>query len=108
HFVAPRDNTQAIKCLSVCPALSLPDSNDSTRQQMCAIERYEACQAVIRWLSERGVEKFAAEIDTRNVGSIRLIEKLGFRRVAYVPRAALIRGADSDEYHYSLAVPRKS
>lgn len=69
---------------------------------------YEACQAVIRWLSERGVEKFAAEIDTRNVGSIRLIEKLGFRRVAYVPRAALIRGADSDEYHYSLAVPRKS
>jgi [ribosomal protein S5]-alanine N-acetyltransferase len=69
---------------------------------------YEACQAVIRWLIDRGVEEFVAEIDTRNVASIRLIERLGFRRVAYVPKAALIRGAASDEYHYSLTVPRKS
>ncbi len=68
---------------------------------------HEACQAVIRCLIERGVEAFVAEIDTRNVASIRLIERLGFRRVAHVPKAALIRGADSDEYHYSLTVPRK-
>lgn len=46
-----------------------------------------------------------AEIDTRNVASIRLIEKLKFRRVASVPKAALIRSAASDEYHYSLRVP---
>jgi RimJ/RimL family protein N-acetyltransferase len=68
----------------------------------------EACQAVIRWLIGRGVEEIVAEMDTRNVASIRLIEKLGFGRVAYVPKAAMIRGADSDEYRYSLAVPRKS
>lgn len=63
---------------------------------------YEACQAVIRSLIERGVEEFVAEIDTRNVASIRLIEKLGFRRVAYVLNARLIRGAESDDYRYSL------
>jgi hypothetical protein len=33
--------------------------------------------------------------------------KAAVRCVAYVPKAALIRGADSDEYHYSLTVPRK-
>jgi len=65
---------------------------------------YEACQAVMRWLIGRGVKEFSAEIDTRNVASIRLIEKLGFRRVAYVPKAALIHGADGDEYRYSLSV----
>src|SRR5882672_523389 len=69
---------------------------------------YEACEAVIRWLIGRGVEELVAELDTRNVASIRLIEKLGFRRVAYVPKAALIRGADSDEYRYSLTVPSTS
>jgi RimJ/RimL family protein N-acetyltransferase len=69
---------------------------------------YEACQAVIRWLTGRGVQKIVAEMDTRNVASVRLIEKLGFRRVAHVPQAAVIRGADGDEYRYSLTVPRKT
>ena len=69
---------------------------------------YEACQAVISCMIGRGVGEFVAEMDTRNVASIRLVEKLGFQRVAYVPKAALIRGADSDEYHYSLIVPRES
>jgi RimJ/RimL family protein N-acetyltransferase len=67
---------------------------------------YEACQAVIRWLIGRGVEVIVAEMDVRNVASVRLIEKLGFERVAFVPKAALIRGADSDEYRYSLTTPR--
>lgn len=67
---------------------------------------YEACQAVMRFLIGRGVEEFVAEMDTRNVASFRLVEKLGFRRVAHVPKAALIRGVDSDEYRYSLTVPR--
>jgi RimJ/RimL family protein N-acetyltransferase len=48
------------------------------------------------------VEKLVAEIDTRNVASIRLIEKLGFRRVAYVPHAGCIRGVESDDYRYAL------
>jgi RimJ/RimL family protein N-acetyltransferase len=63
---------------------------------------YEACRAVVRSLFERGVEEIVAELDVRNVASVGLIEKLGFRRVAFVPKAALIRGADSDEYRYSL------
>ena len=68
---------------------------------------YEACQAVIRWLIERGVEEIVAEMDTRNIASIRLIEKLGFRRVAHVLKAAVIRGVDSDEYRYSLKLSRR-
>jgi RimJ/RimL family protein N-acetyltransferase len=65
---------------------------------------YEGCQAVIHWLLERGVAELVAEIDTRNVASIRLIEKLGFRRIAYVPNAGLIRGAESDDYRYTLTM----
>jgi RimJ/RimL family protein N-acetyltransferase len=69
---------------------------------------YEACQSVICWLAGRGVEEIVAEMDTRNVASVRLIEKLGFRRVAYTPKAAQIRGAYSDEYRYALTAPRQS
>lgn len=69
---------------------------------------YEGCQAVIRWLFGRGVPEIVAEMDVRNAGSVGLIEKLGFRRVAFVPKAALIRGADSDEYRYSLTAPSKA
>jgi ribosomal-protein-alanine N-acetyltransferase len=69
---------------------------------------YEACRAAIHYLIGRGVEQIVAEIDTRNVASIRLVEKLGFRRVACTPKAALIRGADSDEYRYALTVCRSS
>jgi RimJ/RimL family protein N-acetyltransferase len=69
---------------------------------------YEGCQAVIRWLFGRGTDEIEAEMDVRNTASLRLIEKLGFRRVAFTPKAAQIRGADSDEYRYALTVPRKS
>jgi RimJ/RimL family protein N-acetyltransferase len=69
---------------------------------------YEGCRAVIHWLFGRGVEEIVAEMDVRNTASVCLIEKLGFRRVAFTPRATQIRGADSDEYRYSLAAPRKN
>jgi ribosomal-protein-alanine N-acetyltransferase len=45
-----------------------------------------------------------AEIDTRNIASIALIEKLGFLRTRLVPHADEFKGVISDEYHYSYAV----
>ena len=45
-----------------------------------------------------------AEIDTRNAASIRLIERLGFKRTRLVPHADEFKGAISDEYHYSFAI----
>jgi [ribosomal protein S5]-alanine N-acetyltransferase len=49
-----------------------------------------------------GIVKFNAEIDTRNVASIRLVESLGFVFARHVQNADEFKGAISDEYHYSL------
>jgi len=43
-----------------------------------------------------------AEIDTRNVGSIRLVESLGFQRRAVTKDADFFKGTTSDEYTYSI------
>ncbi len=44
-----------------------------------------------------------AEIDTRNIGSIRLVESLGLKRVATTQEADFFKGASSDEYTYSVS-----
>jgi [ribosomal protein S5]-alanine N-acetyltransferase len=49
-----------------------------------------------------GIVKFNAEIDTRNVASIRLVKSLGFVLSRHVKNADEFKGAISDEYHYSL------
>jgi len=61
---------------------------------------HEACETAIQFLVERGTRTVVAEIDTRNVASIRLIEKLGFQQESFTPAAAIIRGGVSDEYRY--------
>lgn len=43
-----------------------------------------------------------AEIDTRNLGSIRLVESLGLKRIATTHGADFFKGASSDEYKYSV------
>ena len=43
-----------------------------------------------------------AEIDTRNTGSIRLVESIGFQRRATTRNADFFKGATSDEYRYSM------
>jgi RimJ/RimL family protein N-acetyltransferase len=48
------------------------------------------------------IVKFNAEIDTRNVPSIRLVESLGFVLTRHVKNADKFKGSISDEYHYSL------
>jgi RimJ/RimL family protein N-acetyltransferase len=43
-----------------------------------------------------------AEIDTRNVGSIRLVESLEFQRRATTEDADFFKGATSDEHTYAI------
>jgi len=44
-----------------------------------------------------------AEIDTRNIGSIRLVESLGLTRTKTTQEADFFKGASSDEYTYSIS-----
>ncbi|WP_322094935.1 GNAT family N-acetyltransferase [Paraburkholderia bannensis] len=63
----------------------------------------EALDGLLPALREAyGIVKFNAEIDTRNIASIRLVESLGFARIRHVENADEFKGAISDEYHYSL------
>jgi RimJ/RimL family protein N-acetyltransferase len=63
----------------------------------------EALDRLIPALRETyGVAKFGAEIDTRNVASIRLVESLGFMLTQHVLNADEFKGSISDEFHYSL------
>ncbi len=43
-----------------------------------------------------------AEIDTRNIGSIRLVESLGLTHVETTEGADFFKGASSDEFKYSV------
>jgi [ribosomal protein S5]-alanine N-acetyltransferase len=62
----------------------------------------EALDVLLPALREAyGIVKFNAEIDTRNVASIRLVESLGFVFTRHAPNADELKGSISDEYHYS-------
>jgi [ribosomal protein S5]-alanine N-acetyltransferase len=65
----------------------------------------EGCLRIIEHLVERyGVEVVAAEIDTRNAGSIALVRSLGFRLVATTYGADTFKGAVSDENRYEFVI----
>jgi RimJ/RimL family protein N-acetyltransferase len=67
---------------------------------------HEGCERVIRHLvADYGVNIVAADIDTRNASSIRLVESLGLRRVATHRAADCFKGATSDEYRYEREFP---
>jgi ribosomal-protein-alanine N-acetyltransferase len=64
----------------------------------------EACQRVIDWLiHELQVEHFMAEVDSLNAASLRLLERLGFRRVTLRENADQFKGRSSDEWMLRLA-----
>jgi RimJ/RimL family protein N-acetyltransferase len=67
----------------------------------------EACEAVLDHLRRLyGVSGVAAEIDTRNLASIGLIESLGFERIGFIESADSFKGSRSDEYRYELRADR--
>ncbi len=65
----------------------------------------EACARVLTHLEQAyAVPRVVAEVDTRNTASIRLLERLGFARVAVHPAADAFKGTVSDEYVYERFV----
>ena len=51
------------------------------------------------------VDRFIAEVDTRNVASMRLLERLGFERGETKQNADFFKGLASHEFVYSLTRP---
>ncbi len=49
-----------------------------------------------------GVVRAEALIDTRNVASMALVERVGFRRVETINFAAVLRGEPSHEHRYAI------
>ena len=47
-----------------------------------------------------------ARVDTRNAASLRLLERLGFRRTRLIKNADTFKGAVSDEFEYELSLAR--
>jgi [ribosomal protein S5]-alanine N-acetyltransferase len=63
----------------------------------------EACGRLLQHLFEDyRVGMVAAEIDTRNIASIALVENLGFERVGFQKDADHFKGSTSDEYRYEI------
>jgi [ribosomal protein S5]-alanine N-acetyltransferase len=63
----------------------------------------EACGRLLEHLfDDYQVGMVAAEIDTRNVASIALVENLGFKRVGFQKDADHFKGSTSDEYRYEI------
>ena len=64
----------------------------------------EACRRAIVWLIDAlQVEHFTAEVDSLNAASLRLLERLGFRRVTLRENADQFKGRSSDEWMLRLA-----
>jgi RimJ/RimL family protein N-acetyltransferase len=63
----------------------------------------EACHRLLRLLfGAYHVHAVHAEVDTRNHASWRLLDRLGFRRIAFRQAADYFKGSISDEYTYEL------
>ena len=63
----------------------------------------EACEQIIKVLfTEHKVTEIRAEVDTRNVASYKLLERLSFERVMTKAGADYFKGRYSNEYVYRL------
>jgi len=61
----------------------------------------EGCGRLLNHLfKDYGLSVVSAEIDTRNIASIRLVEALGFKRVSKQTNADFFKGVVSHEYRY--------
>lgn len=64
----------------------------------------EGCRRLLTLLfAAYRVEAVRAEVDTRNQASWKLLERLGFGRIAVRPAADHFKGASSAEYTYKLS-----
>ncbi len=64
---------------------------------------FQAVSTLLSYLfNELGKHRVVATTDTKNVGSYKLLEKLGFRREAHFVQNIFFKGAWGDEYQYGL------
>jgi len=64
---------------------------------------FEAVTALLNYLfEERGLHRVIAECDVENMASWKLLEKLGFRREAYLVENTYFKGKYGSEYHYAM------
>ncbi len=69
----------------------------------------EACTWLLGELTRRqGARVVEVMVDTRNAASIRLLERLAFRRVSFKQNADWFKGESSDEYTYRWTGPEKA
>jgi RimJ/RimL family protein N-acetyltransferase len=63
----------------------------------------EGCAVMIGWLIHTlGVRQLAAEVDSLNEASLRLLDRLGFQRASFRPAADQFKGRSSDEWTLRL------
>lgn len=63
----------------------------------------EAARAVLRWAFDTlDLNRVQAEADTRNIGSARVLEKLGFQREGTLREDCIVNGDVSDSWVYGL------
>jgi RimJ/RimL family protein N-acetyltransferase len=63
----------------------------------------EALRAAIRYgFDVLGLNRIEADIDPRNAGSARVLEKLGFRKEGYMPERWIVFGEFADTINYGL------
>jgi RimJ/RimL family protein N-acetyltransferase len=63
----------------------------------------EALRAAIRYGFEAlNLNRIEADIDPRNIGSSRVLEKLGFRKEGYMPERWIVFGEFADTVNYGL------
>lgn len=63
----------------------------------------ESCICIINYMfKEWKTDKVIMEMDTRNIASVKLAENLDAKRVAFRPKAQMLKGEWSDGYVYEL------
>lgn len=62
----------------------------------------EAVRAVLDYAFARGARRIVADCDTRNAGSIGLLERVGMRREGHLRASAWWKGEWTDEYLYAV------
>ena len=63
----------------------------------------EGCRAVVDWgFRERGLERIWTTVDVENLGSARVLEKLGMRREGVLRKSTLTHGQLRDMAVYGL------
>ena len=68
----------------------------------------EAVRALLNHLEQQGIIEVSAWVDSRNLASLKLLERLNFVKHEFLPAADHFKGGVSDEWVYRLNLPGSS